>query len=293
MEIIAVNETLSLDSDTSSELLWLTVNDAAKVEKALVEIRHPVSIDSLSSQSQITEQKELELVRRFLQYDFTEQRYQFTYDGFDEAGRYELFFYVQDATTQQIDPATGQITYTGDISPVHYGVVYKNRENNQAPTAFDLLSPENQAEPQTVLLFDWQDSSDSDGVRYNLHIATDSNMQNIVHRQEDLATSLTHMDDSSPVWDAESNTFKDGLKDGLSYYWQVEAVDGFGARTTSPIYSFTTNNPSFPPGVHSIQVVDDLYATPIEANIEIDSSPEILGGKWDITKLCCHKVHMQ
>ena len=181
------------------------------------------------------------------------------------------------ATTQQIDPVSGQITYAGDISPVRYGIVYKNNANNQAPASFALLTPENQTETQTVLLFDWQDSNDLDGVRYNLSIATDSEMQSVAHHQQDLQVSLTHVDDMSPVWDEASKIFKTGLEDGTIYYWQVEAIDGFGARTASPIYNFTTNNPSFPPGVHSIQVVDDLYATPIEASIEIESNPEILG----------------
>lgn len=51
------------------------------------------------------------------------------------------------------------------------------------------------------------------------------------------------------------------------YFWKVEAVDIYGARTSSDIRRFTTNNHNAPPGPASVEVYNASDYTPIE-NVE-------------------------
>ena len=51
-----------------------------------------------------------------------------TYDQFAEAGKYEVFYYVEDAAT-------------GDLSPRERSFVYKATDGNPAPSSFDEQNP--------------------------------------------------------------------------------------------------------------------------------------------------------
>ena len=72
-------------------------------------------------------------------------------------------------------------------------------------------------------------------------------MTNVIYKQEELTTSRTYVDDSV------------ALEDLTTYYWQVEAVDGYGARTlsTNGPFSFHTDNQNNIPGILAGLVYSD------------------------------------
>jgi hypothetical protein len=164
---------------------------------------------------------------------------------FEKPGRYDVFYTLRDPETL-------------DLAPIRHSLVYKNSRDNRAPESFNLLSPLDGAETRTILIFDWTNSHDPNGITYNLLIAEDENFDRIVHQQEGLVISTAYVDESA------------GLRDfgGLPnpkpfYYWKVQAVDSFGAITESnTFWKFWTNNPSEGPGIYSIQVCDELFPLP-------------------------------
>ena len=222
-EITGVTDTqYLLDTETSSTL-WASVNDNNRADPVWAEIRSP-SIMLSTTGSGVSEQVEIDLVKNFLTYNATDDRWDNTYSGFDIAGAWDIYYFVKDSVTLE-------------VSTMAHSVVYKNYDGNSPPTSFGLLSPANNATTQTVLIFDWEDSSDSDGFTYNLVIASDSGFTDVVYKKERISTSTTYVDDSA------------GLTDLTTYYWKVEAVDGYGAVTTSSqAWSFNTNNTNASPG---------------------------------------------
>ncbi|WP_320416058.1 chitobiase/beta-hexosaminidase C-terminal domain-containing protein [Candidatus Venteria ishoeyi] len=247
-EIQAINDTLFLSSTDTEGPLWLTVNDMRKVEKALIEIRKPADIASLTQRPNATGQSILMLEKRFLSPNLDTNRYEVTYKEFIEPGRYDIFYYVQDATTYKNDPVTGQVIYAGDISTAWQGVVYKNKVNNNPPNLFNLTSPKDNAEIPSFALFDWESSVDPDGnkLTYTLLISDMEDFSSPVYQQTLLDISATIVTDAAQ------------LQDGKNYYWQVWAVDAFGAKMESQIHQFTINNPSVPPGGLSPSIEGDF-----------------------------------
>ena len=242
---------LSESESDRSTLLYVKPNVLRKVDPAIVEIRSPSKI--LEAQES-NEQIDIDLEKDFLtEPNEEEERLQITNKGFEESGKYELFYTVQDKDTHE-------------ISPVLRSVVYKNRADNNAPQAFNLTSPDDNVQAQTVLILDWENTKEPDGepFTYTLTIAKDKNFNEVVHRQEELMVSMAYVDDTD-------------LKDLTQYYWQVEAVDFYGAKTrSSDIRTFTTNNPSAPPGIASIQVYNALDYTPLEnVNFTFNQNPPI------------------
>jgi len=141
-------------------------------------------------------------------------------------------------------------------------VVYKAKAGNSQPSSFNLISPVDDAEEKTVLIFDWQDSTDPDGdeITYNLIIAKDSSFNDNVYKKEEITISTALIDKTV------------GLEDLATYYWKVEAVDPFGAkRTSNQVWSFTTNNTNVFPGFITGKVYNGQDFTPIDgATVSID-----------------------
>jgi hypothetical protein len=139
-------------------------------------------------------------------------------------------------------------------------IVYKNRPDNNAPGPFSLLSPEDDSEEFTVLIFDWEDTIDPDGdeVTYNLIIATDNHFNNVAYLEEGIRRSLAYVDKSA------------ALLDLTDYYWKVEAVDECGAVTTSETRHFHTDNTNI---FYSLCIVSLFSA--------LDKSP-IIGARVEI-----------
>ena len=149
-----------------------------------------------------------------------------TYNGFTESGMYDILYFVRDKET-------------GKISPMKRSVVYKDKAGNTAfPSQFHLLSPASTSTQKTTLVFTWEKALEADGVTYNLVIAEDINFTTIFYRKEGSAATMTYVDNSA------------GLKDQKTYYWMIEAADGFGEKTISyEKYSFKTDNTNGYPGI--------------------------------------------
>ena len=117
------------------------------------------------------------------------------------------------------------------MSPTQRSVVYKNKVGNQAPAQFGLLAPENAAKTETALTFDWETTTDADNdpITYTLIIAADADFNTVVYQQAGIRKSEFALDDQAV------------LEDNTTYYWTVEAVDYFGARTESEdVFLFST-----------------------------------------------------
>ncbi len=243
-DIVSVTSTIYLDENTSSANLELFANDDFQVNQAYVEIRTPqASLDGASQST--TEQLSSNFIRRAFNPPLNPgDAYTLTYDAFDQAGKYELFYYVNDR-------------FTGVVSPAKRSVLYKNRlplpAANQLPTAFSLVSPGALAPwngtdtVNTITTFDWEDAidPDADNVSYNLLIADDNSFTDFtransdgtctvrsgVYLQQELTSSSTYVDSIA------------ALCDNTTYYWKVEAVDAFGLITTSnQVFVFHTDD---------------------------------------------------
>lgn len=231
--IVTVTPTLFLDADTATATVFLTATDDNQVAEAFVEIRMP------------GQEPNAELLRKVLDppVEGVTEVWSLEVDIFTTPGLYEIFYYVEDIVS-------------GDISSAQRSVIYKDKADNSPPSAFTLLSPAAGATVMTILVFDWTDANpdaggadpgDAVGVTYTLRIATDPDMTNIVHTEEGITTSRTHVDDSA------------GLADLATYYWQVVASDGYGARTPAgngPL-GFSTDNPNNLPSIFKGLVYSD------------------------------------
>jgi hypothetical protein len=237
-EVLEVTGTLYLGGAASSALLWARTNGQESI--AWMEIRPPSK--ELSSAG-TTGQLELDIEKQLMVFSpsASPPRWEKNYENFASSGMYEIFYFARDTVTEQ-------------VSPMKRSRVYKAKAGNQAPSAFGLLSPQNGAEVKTVLLLDWEDSSDVDGrVTYNLVVATDSTFSNVVYTKEDIAQSMTYIDEAT------------GLADQTLYYWKVLAVDPYGARTRCRnVWSFKTNNTNVFPGFLKGAVYDALKNIPMD-----------------------------
>lgn len=266
VEIIAVTETLYLNEAESAQL-WLKVNDPAQVDRAVMQIRqlewHEITTESEPDE---TAQQELDRPQVLLELNADNGRFEGTYDAFKQAGPYEISYYIHDIF--------------GNISPIYRSKVYKNRPGNQAPHSFSLQIPDNETRRQTVLIFDWDSTTDPDNdpITYNLVLGTsnlNNELQSIAYRQEGLTHSMTYIDDSAKVIDEKTSQLQEGLKDHNTYYWRVEAVDNFGAKTVSEIRSFKTDNTSAPMGIQVADVISALNYGPVE-HVNIIPPPEVI-----------------
>ncbi|MEO5334443.1 MAG: hypothetical protein H7839_20705 [Magnetococcus sp. YQC-5] len=223
-EVTAVTETLYLDPTTDSTTLWAKANDDSQVQSAWIEIRPP-SMTLVASGSK--QQVEINLDRFFLSPPVNGR---WTVDlvgkyKFQDSGMYEIYYFVKDKES-------------GDISPMMRSLVYKQKAGNAAPAAFSLLSPANEARSKTVAIFNWNPSTDSDGLTYNLIIAKDNAFKDVVYRKEEIQNTNTFVDETAQLIDL------------TTYYWKIQAVDAYGSITDSKeTWSFKTDNTNGIPGI--------------------------------------------
>jgi hypothetical protein len=98
---------------------------------------------------------------------------------------------------------------------------------NNAPTAFNLIAPADNAILSPNQVFRWGKSTDSDrfdSVKYNLYYSMDS--------------TFATKDSIAGILDTQY-TFTASIALGR-YFWKVVAHDLFGGQTSSPVYHFTT-----------------------------------------------------
>jgi hypothetical protein len=164
-------------------------------------------------------------------------QYQINLSGFTQPGRY-TFKTTFAGAPLLLAPAesTQQSALVSDSA---------HELENQPPNPFNLRYPTDGASTRTALRFDWETTTDpdSDVVTYTLLIATDTeNFYNsVVYQHEQLLIPVTAIDENTVINDGQTDETT-GLEDLTTYYWKVEAFDNFGAKTTSPVFSFQTNN---------------------------------------------------
>lgn len=244
-DIVAVTSVQYLGSSETHTTtpLWLQANDNDEVLSAWVEIRPPSTTLSITGGSG---QKTVTADRKFLTLNNSRWELAPADYTFQENGMYEIHYFVRDLQTQA-------------ISPMKTSAVYRNKDGNHPPGAFHLLSPKNYAGTKTVIPFDWEDAADPDGnpVTYTLTISENINFSSIAYQKERISSSVSYVDVAA------------GLKDLTTYYWKVEAVDKYGARTTSTeVWTFQTDNTNGFPGIITGIVYSDRdYSRIVGASI--------------------------
>lgn len=225
-DIVAVTSTVFLKPEENTAQLSIEVNNALRVAQAPVDIRAPhveLTASAITS-GKPAQQREIEQLQRIAgdlqcsQYTKVCQR---TVDLFNEAGKYEVYYFVTDNETH-------------DISPTQRSVVYKNKVGNQAPIAFKLLAPSTGTTTAAHLRFSWQNSRDPDRQAgealptYTFMIAKDKAFEHIIYQKEELQSPTLYVGDT--------------LEDLATYYWRVLAIDAYGATTaSSEVYHFSIN----------------------------------------------------
>jgi hypothetical protein len=258
VDILTVTPTRYLEINQSATELFATINNPTRVmgNQVYVDIRSP-NITLTRNGIEQHEQLEINGLQRTLLMLASGDRFTRQFAQFHEPGKYELLYFAIDKET-------------GELSPIKRSVAYKNKPGNNPPAPFDLLEPDDDSETATNLLLDWEDTFDPDGdqMTYTLILASDPLFQHEIYRQEEQFLTMTYIDEQTPVNDA-LNQNQPGLRDGTTYYWKVEAIDWYGARTTSPIFSFTTNNTNAPPSIASLHVSSAVNFTSLD-NAVID-----------------------
>ena len=214
--------TTYLTTKETNGLLWLTANNNSAIDYAFVSIRKPDSTTTSTGIGQVI----LNFDKKDLIFNTTSNRWEYTYTGFDQSGTYELFYYTREKAT-------------GFISPTVKRYIYKAKDNNTAPTQFNLLAPNGTQESTYVGLI-WEESSDTDGLTYTVQVSRDSTFATIDYQKEGITDSFT---------DVPNDKLKEN-PNGTLWYWQVIATDTYGSKQLSnQKYSFNTSNTNALPGI--------------------------------------------
>jgi hypothetical protein len=243
VDILTVTTTRYLEANQSATELFATINNPTRVmgNQVYVDIRSP-EIKLTRHGIEQTGQLEINGLQRTLLMPADADRFTGQFASFQAPGKYELLYFAIDKET-------------GELSPIKRSVAYKNKPGNNPPAPFDLLEPHDDSETATNLILDWEDTidPDSDQITYTLILAIDPLFQYEIYRQEEINLTMTYLDEHTPVNDA-LNRSQSGLRDGTQYFWKIQAIDEFGARTDSEAFSFTTNNRNAPPSIASLHV---------------------------------------
>ncbi len=167
-------------------------------------------------------------------YNTSEGRYEWTNLGFsteypsgffDVPGTYQVFFMAKDNTT-------------GETSPLQMSRVYKAKVGNQAPIGdgFSQVAPADGDTVLTNLVLDWSDVEDPDGGALTYTVKLSKNDPGFANPL--LVEGLAH---STVLVTPEQ-----GIENGATYYWKVQAVDSYGASVDTQVWSFTTDNTNAP-----------------------------------------------
>jgi uncharacterized protein YkwD len=127
------------------------------------------------------------------------------------------------------DGATGSVTTQAPPYRVYVPLVRLDQAPNQAPHRPHTPAPVHGAtgQPDAITLSWSGGDPDGDAVSYTVYLEPGTATPTRIHGQ----TTQTFVSAS-------------GLQRGVTYYWQIAAVDAHGARTLGPIWSFATQGDS-------------------------------------------------
>jgi hypothetical protein len=242
-DLRAVSATQYLGYNVSSTLapLWSEAYSSSAVSSAWFEVKAPsTTLSGNTGTNQLslnlpTGLMELKLSGRW-------EPVPAAAPAFPTAGKYEIYYFTK-STNQE-------------ISEMKRSLVYKNKQNNQKPSAFNLVSPGAggvEEQTRTELNFVWNPTTDpdSDSLTYTLQIATDEGFSTIVYQREEIENSWFALDAGA------------GLKDKNHYYWRVQAVDRYGElRNSTQAGRFRTDDTNALPS-QIIGTVTDALGNPV------------------------------
>ncbi|MFC1839599.1 carboxypeptidase regulatory-like domain-containing protein [Thermodesulfobacteriota bacterium] len=240
-EVLYVTETIFLGTGESSASMWAKINDDTQASSVWMEIRSPdMTLSDSSSPSQLI----LDIPKEFMLLD--ETLWEKTYNLFDSAGMYEIFYYASDGET-------------GEVSPMKRSIVYKALAENNPPESCSLLNPPDGDEVETSIPLLWNSSidPDNDPVTYTVEISKYDNFSVIDHRAEGLRETYYFVGEEAE------------LNDLTRYYWRVSAVDQYGSKSiNNTVCYFDTDNTNGIPGFFIGSVFTEMGAGIAGAIIE-------------------------
>jgi hypothetical protein len=231
-----VTETLFLahDETPSDPFFWAQVSSHETLLQLWLEIKSPSYTINQSSESG---QKEMNL-NKIPTADLNTTLNRYEWNGsddlnnyFKEPGIYQIFYFAQDANSL-------------NVSEFKDSIVYKDKESNQSPLPFSLISPQdglqistkgiifnctNDSNINCYTVFSWEETQDPDNdqVTYTLILSKgdDTFLEPVKHEmQKNNAMSI----DLPDTWE------------GTEIYWKVQAIDQYGAIQESSVYHFST-----------------------------------------------------
>ncbi|MFC1841037.1 carboxypeptidase regulatory-like domain-containing protein [Thermodesulfobacteriota bacterium] len=243
VNILKVTETIFLKDEVHAEL-WAKVSHKG-FRSLWIEIKGP----NYNISGGDTYQAAMELPPVLWDnYNYSEDRYEWSIDTFSDPGIYQILYFVRDDTTE-------------NLAPLVDSIVYKEKPGNNPPKDFNLLDPADEEVVTTILPLVWEKSFDQDTqpdpLTYTVIISRDIEFNSFDIKKEGLTDEFLFID------------LEDGLINGFTYYWQVIAIDQYGSQTfSSEVRSFTTNNTNDVIGFINLRVSDDFDQGIEDATIE-------------------------
>ena len=262
VELEAVTETkfLGYDETPSDPFLWAQVNDDDRLLSLWIEIKKPsysINTQPGSGQKEVTLSK---IPTKTYEWNGSDLA-----SHFDESGLYQIFYFAKDA-------------YSKNVSEFMDSFVYKNKENNQSPEPFSLISPQNGIQISTkgiifnctndsntncYTVFSWEETQDPDNdqMTYSLVLSKSDDTFSDPVKHEMLQNNAMSID-LPDTWE------------GADIYWKVQAIDQYGAIQESPAFHFRTISVTNPDtGIIKGYVYDRFTKNPIyRAKVNLENS---------------------
>lgn len=207
LELTQVTDMVTLEAGDSLPALFARVNDTGKVDEAWIEIASPKY--RLPRTGTATEHQVLNLPRfSYDEFDAATKKYLWSdffgdnnFQNFKIPGEYEIFYFAREKDT-------------GEITPFMESDVLRSKEGVEPPGAFGYVSPYDGQDTAIGLMFDWEDAKNAK--TYIFRISEYPDFQSVKYEK----TGLT---DSTIIVDRTA-----GLRDKVTYYWTVMAVNDGG-----------------------------------------------------------------
>jgi len=261
VELEAVTETkfLGYDETPSDPFLWAQVKYDKRLLSLWVEIKKPsysINTQPGSGQKEVTLSK--------IPTDTFEWNGSDLASHFDEPGIYQIFYFAKDV-------------YSNNVSEFMDSIVYKDKENNQSPEPFSLISPQdgiqistkgiifnctNDSNTNCYTVFSWEETQDPDNdqMTYTLVLSKGDDTFSDPVKNEMLQNNSISID-LPETWE------------GTDIYWKVQAIDQYGAIQESPVFQFSTMSVTNPDtGTIKGYVYDSVTNEPIyRAIVNLDT----------------------